>query len=235
MKLLWGTICWDWRIQWRQGLFVAALFVMMVWIVLFGLANDVIVRYLLPVMLYIDLSIFGFFFMAGLLYLEKSEGILASLAVTPLRGWHYLLAKLITLTTIGLVASLLIVIIIQPATVNWLALFCALILNSLFFTLASFILAVRYNAINEFMIPAIWLLSIAQLPFLDSFGIWHGWPLYLLPFQAALLLVRGAFEPLMLWQWLYALSYIACGIGVAFVWALRVFEPFVIRSMGEQG
>jgi fluoroquinolone transport system permease protein len=234
MSLLWSTMHWDWRLQWRQGLFTAALFVMVLWIVLFSQVNDVLAHYLLPVMLYIDLSIFGFFFMAGLLYLEKGEGVLAALVVTPLRAWHYLVAKVTTLTTTGLLVSLVVVALVHREAVNWPVLVGALLLNSLFFTLASFILAVRYDAINEFIIPAVWLLGLAQIPFFDSFGIWHGWPLYLLPFQAALLLVRGAFEPLAMWQWLYALVYLACCIGGAYLWALQLFDRFVVRGIGEQ-
>jgi fluoroquinolone transport system permease protein len=212
---------------------VAALFVMLIWIVLVSLVNTVIAHYLLPVMLYIDLSVFGFFFMAGLLYLEKGEGVLSGLAVTPLRAWHYLIAKLVTLTSIGVVASLIVAAVVHREAVNWFVLAGALILNSLFFTLASFVVAVRYHAINEFMIPAIWLLGVAQIPFFASFGIWDGWLLYLLPFQAALLLVRGAFEPLALWQWIYALVYMTCCIGFGFLWSLRLFERFIVRGVGE--
>jgi fluoroquinolone transport system permease protein len=232
MKLLWSSMGWDWQLQWRQGLFYAALFVAVLWIVIFSQVADWAVRYLLPVMLYMDLSIFGFFFMAGLLYLEKGEGVLAALVVTPLRSWHYLVAKLVTLTLIGLSISLGVVVVVQRGGVDWPVLVGALILNSLFFTLASFILAARYDGINEFLIPAIWLLGAAQIPFVDSFGIWSGWPLYLLPFQAALLLVRGAFEPLAAWQWIYAVSYLGLCIGIGFVWALRTFEQFVVRGGG---
>jgi fluoroquinolone transport system permease protein len=234
MSLLWSTMRWDWRLQWRQGLFLAALFVMLVWVGIFSQINDLVARYLLPVMLYIDLSIFGFFFMAGLLYLEKGEGVLAALVVTPLRSWHYLVAKLATLTLIGLAVSIVVVAVVHREGVNWPLLIAALTLNSLFFSLASFILAVRYDAINEFLIPAVWLLGVAQIPFLDSLGIWSGWPIYLLPFQAALLLVRGAFEPLAAWQWLYALTYIGLCIVVGYIWALHTFEWFVVRGAGEK-
>jgi fluoroquinolone transport system permease protein len=205
---------------------------MLVWVGLFLQLNELVTHYLLPLMLYFDFSIFGFFFMAGLLYLEKGEGVLAALVVTPLQGWHYLVAKLVTLTGIGLLVSLTVVAAVHRVGVNWPVLVGALILNSLFFTLASFILAARYDAINEFLIPATWLLGTAQIPFLDSFGIWSGWPIYLLPFQAALLLVRGAFEPLALWQWFYALTYLILCIGVGFVWALRTFQHFVVRGVG---
>ena len=232
MSRLWSTMRWDWQLQWRQGLFYAALFVMLAWIGLFLQLDDLITHYLLPVILYIDLSIFGFFFMAGLLYLEKGEGVLSALVVTPLQGWRYLVAKLVTLTGIGLLVSLSVVIVVHRAAVNWPLLVGALILNSLFFILASFILACRYDAINEFLIPAIWFLGAAQIPFLDSFGIWSGWLIYLLPFQAALLLVRGAFEPLAAWQWLYALTYLLAMIGAGFVWSLRAFQHFVVRGAG---
>jgi fluoroquinolone transport system permease protein len=222
---------WDVQLQWRQGLFFAALFVALMWIVLFSQVNIVVARYLLPAMLYIDLSIFGFFFMAGLLYLEKGEDVLSALVVSPLRSWQYLLAKLATLTALGLGVSL-VVVVVQRDPVQWPVLIGALILNSLLFILASFVLAARYDAINEFLIPSIWLLGAAQIPLVDSFGIWSGWPLYLLPFQASLLLVRGAFEPLAAWQWVYALAYVGVCIIAGYLWALRVFDRFVVRGRG---
>jgi fluoroquinolone transport system permease protein len=223
---------WDVQLQWRQGLFYAALFVALVWIVLLSQVNALIARYLLPAMLYIDLSIFGFFFMAGLLYLEKGEGVLTALVVSPLRSWQYLVAKLATLTALGLLVSLLVVAVIQRDPVRWPLLVGGLIVNSLLFTLASFVLAVRYDAINEFLIPAIGLLGAAQIPLLDGFGIWSGWPLYLLPFQASLLLVRSAFEPLAAWQWVYALAYVGVLIVTGYLWALRAFDRFVVRAPG---
>jgi len=233
MSVLWSTLRWDWRLQWRQGLFAAAGVVLVIWVVLFSQMNATLTRYLLPVMLYIDLSVFGFFFMAGLLYLEKGEGVLTALVVTPLQSWHYLVARLITLTGLGLAVSVLIVALVARGAVNWPILLGALTLNSLLFLLLSFNLAARYDAINEFLIPAVWLLGAAQLPFFDSFGIWQGWPLYLLPFQASLLLIRGAFEPLALWQWGYALGYVGLCIAAGYGWALRTFDRFVVRGVGE--
>jgi fluoroquinolone transport system permease protein len=232
MSRLWSTIRWDMQLEWRQGLFHAALLVALVWIILFSQVNALIARYLLPAMLYIDLSIFGFFFMAGLLYLEKGEGVLAALVVSPLRSWQYLAAKLATLSALGLLVSLVVVAVVRRDPVHWPVLIGGLTLNSLLFILASFVLAVRYDAINEFLIPAVWLLGAAHIPLLDSFGIWSGWPLYLLPFQASLLLVRGAFEPLAGWQWAYALAYVGVCIVLGFLWALRVFEQFVVRGKG---
>lgn len=233
MSQLWSTIRWDWRLQQRQGIFVAALVVLLICIGLFSQLDDVLAYYLVPVVLYIDLSVFGFFFMAGLLYLEKGEGVLSALAVTPLRSWHYLVAKVTTLTTISLLISLAVVALVYHQPVRWPVLCGGLVLNSIFFTLVSFVLAVRYDAINEFIIPSIGVLGLAQIPFFDSFGIWQGWPLYLLPFQAALLLVRGAFEPLATWQWIYALLYIGFCIGAGFLWSLHLFERFVVRGTGE--
>ncbi|RIK45075.1 MAG: hypothetical protein DCC55_00005, partial [Chloroflexi bacterium] len=75
-------------------------------------------------------------------------------------------------------------------------------------------------------------LAVAQAPFVGFYGVWQGWPLYLLPFQAAFLLVHGAFEPLALWQWVYAIGYTAVLTGVSWWWAERQFEQFVVRRAG---
>ena len=234
MSRLWSTVQWDWRLQWRQGIMVVAALLLLVWGALFSQVDSAFLPYLLPPVLYLDLSIFGFYFMAGLLYLEKADGVLAALVVTPMRRWHSLVAKIVTLSLLGLLMSILFVGVLHRESVNWAALLIGVLLNSVLFVLASFLLAVRYDAINEFLIPSICVLALAQVPFVDFYGLWSGWPLYLLPFQSSLLLIRGAFEPLAVWQWLYALGYVLLCIGVGFWWSLRVFEHFVVRSAGGE-
>lgn len=227
-----STLVWEWRLQWRHGIFYAAAFVVLVWGIFLRQLPADMVEYVLAPVLYIDLSIFGFYFMAGLLYLEKGEGVLQVLVITPLRGREYLAAKLVSLTVLGVLVSLCVTALVSEATVNWLWLAAAVAINSLFFILMGFALAVRYDAISEFFVPSMGFLALAQLPFFDFYGVWSGWPLYLVPFQAALLLVRGAFEPLAPWQWIYALTYVLGGIAVAYWWARRAFERFVVRSEG---
>lgn len=236
MSRLWSTAMWDWRLQWRQGIFLVAALILVVWGALFSQVDSELLPYLLPPALYLDLSIFGFYFMAGLLYLEKGEGVLAALVVTPMRSWHYLAAKIVTLALLGLVMSLLFAGVLQHNAVNWVVnwpiLATGVLMNGTLFVLASFLLAVRYDAINEFLLPSIAVLALAQVPLVDFYGLWSGWPLYLLPFQASLLLIRAAFEPLPAWQWVYALGYVTLSIGAGFWWSLRSFEHFVTRSAG---
>ena len=62
-------------------------------------------------MLFIDVSIFGFFFMGGMLYLEKDDGVLEALVATPLRTNDYLLTKIISLTLLSIVVSVAIMAI----------------------------------------------------------------------------------------------------------------------------
>ena len=53
-----------------------------------------------------DPAALGFFFLGGLMMLERSEGVRPALAVTPLRIADYLGAKALTLTLVALCASL---------------------------------------------------------------------------------------------------------------------------------
>jgi fluoroquinolone transport system permease protein len=232
MRRFWPALRWDWQLQWRHGLFYAAGFIVALWGLLLTQMPVVAINYVLAPVVYIDLSIFGFFFMAGLLYLEKGEGVLEALVITPLRSREYLAAKLVSLTVLGLLVSICATLLARGLAINWPVLLLAVTLNSLFFILMGFIIAVRYDAINEFFLPSIWLLGAAQAPFVDFYGVWTGWPLYFLPFQAAFLLVRGAFEPLTLWQWIYAVGYMVAVVAVSWWWAEREFERFVVRRAG---
>ena len=85
MSRLISTVRWDLRIQFRQGLYYAALFVIALWALVLSQLSETLVTLFLPYIIFFDLSVFGFYFMAGILFLEKGEGVLQALVVTPLR------------------------------------------------------------------------------------------------------------------------------------------------------
>jgi fluoroquinolone transport system permease protein len=228
-----ATLGWELRIQARQGIYYAALVVVAVWIaVLFALPTATRTL-LLPFALFMDVSIFGVFLMAGMLFLEKGDRVLQALVVTPMPRSNYLLTKLATLTLVGVVASLLLTLVVHGMHgVNWPMLFAGTALNGWLMTLFGFILAARYGSINEFLVPSIIFFMPSQLPLLDYFGIWQSWLIYLIPTQPAMLLIGGAFRGIETWQLLYALVYLTVACVLVSWWALRVFDRFVVEMPG---
>jgi fluoroquinolone transport system permease protein len=229
MSRLWSTVRWEIRGQFRQGIYYAALYVAVVWIVALWLLPPAATDWLLPFAIFMDLSVFGVYFMAALLFLEKGERVLEALVVTPLRRHEYLGAKLLSLTLLALLGTLAVVAIHAASVANWLWLLVGVLLNSWILVLIGFSLAVRFNSISDFLIPSMLLLFPTQLPLLGYFGVWESWLLYLIPTQPAMLLIEAAFRPLAMWQLLYAFLYGALA-GVVSSWvALRSFDEFIVR------
>jgi fluoroquinolone transport system permease protein len=101
-----------------------------------------------------------------------------------------------------------------------------------FYCLAGFVAISRYDSINEFLIPSIGYTLVFLPPFLHSFGLWPSPLLYIHPFMAPLLILKGAFQPLPDWQWLYALLYGSAWLGLAFWYCQRSFLRFVVAREG---
>jgi fluoroquinolone transport system permease protein len=232
MNRLSSTVRWDITVQFRQGLYYAAAFVIVLWSLLLRQLPQEGVEWFLPFGLYIDLSVFGFYFMAGILYLEKGEGVLEALVVTPMRRGEYLSAKLISLTLITLLVSVAVVLFVWGIQLNWLMLILAVVLNSWLLTLTGFIIAARYDSINEFLIPSIVFMLPTQLPLLAYFGIWDSWLIYLVPTMPAMIMLEAAFRPVESWQLIYSLLYLPTAAVAVTFWARRVYDQFVVRGEG---
>jgi fluoroquinolone transport system permease protein len=230
MSRLWSSLQWDVRAQLRQGIYYAAIYLVVVWVVGLALLPEAATEWLLPFAVFMDLSVFGVYFMAAILFLEKGDGVLEALVVTPLRRAEYLAAKLGSLILLAMLATAAVVAINYGLEVNWLWLMLGVLLNSWIMVLTGFALAVRYNNISEFLIPSIIFLAPTQVPLIDYFGVWQGWPIYLVPTQPAMLLIEAAFRPIAAWKVVYALVYGVVAGGVLTWVALRSFDRFVVRK-----
>jgi len=229
-----STLGWDLRIQFRQGFYYAAIFVIVLWVLVLTALPDGAVEVLLPFIIFFDLSIFGFYFMAGMLFLEKGEGVLHALVVTPLRTTEYLASKAFSLSLLAVLVSVTVVLIAYGPGINWLLFIPGVALNSWLLVLIGFMLATRYDAVNEFLIPSVVYMIPSQLPALWYFGIWEHWLLYLVPTMPSMLLLAGSFQPIEGWQIAYSFVYLIAACVAVTWWARRSFERFVVRSEGRR-
>lgn len=224
---------WEVMIQFRQNIFYAALFVMALWsAVLFQVPDAGIVPMLVSV-LFLDLAIFGFFFMAALYYLEKGDRVLEGLVVTPLRVLEYLAAKIATLTGLSVVVGAVVTGIVYGLALNWGWYLLAVVGMSVPISLLGFVLAARYNGINEFLVPSIFFLLFMQLPLLGYLGIWDNPLLYLVPSQPGMILLEAAFTRAPAWEIAYALLYLALLCFVGWRWAEQTFVRVIARQVGN--
>lgn len=224
MSRLLATIVWDMQLQFRYGFYYAGAVVAIIWIALFSMLPAMDLELLLPVFLFGNLAMTTFYFVAGLVLLEKGQHTLLGLVVTPLRRGEYLTAKIITLTWLALLESLLIVGVSYGLGLNWLWLLFGLLALAAIYILAGFIFVSRYDSINEYLMPSGLLTGLLSLPLLDYFELWPSLLFYLLPTQPPLLLLRAAFQPVATWQLGYAMLGSLLWIGVGYGWSKRVFQ-----------
>ncbi len=232
MRRLLATIRCDIRLQFRNGFYYVAAFVLIGWAGLFSQLPAVAWGRFLPALLLGNLIAATFYFIAGLVLLEKGEGTLEVQVITPLTTWEYLASKVITLAALSLIESVIIVCLAQGLDFGVFPLVMGIVVASAIYVLVGFVAVARYDSINEYLFPSMIYSTILVLPLLHYFGLWEHWLFYLHPLQAPLILMKAAFEPVADWQMVYGLACSAVWLVPIFLWSKRSFLSFIVIKTG---
>jgi fluoroquinolone transport system permease protein len=234
LRRLFSTMQWDMRLQFRNGFYFISAFMVAVLVILFWQLPDFEMGWLMPGLLLGNLIINTFYFIGGLVLLEKDEGSLEAQVVTPLRTWEYLSAKVGSLIVLSLLENTALVALIYGLNFKIVPLVLGIAITSALYALVGFIAVARYTSINEYLFPSMLYVMPLGLPLLDYFGLVEaGWLVYLHPIQAPLLILQAAFLPVAAWQWVYALGYSALWMGVFYFLGKRVFYRYIIGREGK--
>lgn len=217
MTLVAVTLKREWTVQWRNGFFAAALFVAIIYSVLLRVLSDWWQAEWLPFLLFSNLLIGTFYFTAGLVLLEKDEGVANALRVTPIPKALLVLARVLSLTAIALGENLLwLVLGGQGAAIEgtWLV---ALAASAAWLCLLGGRLVQGYGGINDFLMPSFVMTLVICAPMVTLLGLgesvfWWLHPTY--PFVRLFGPVDGGW----LLAWAIALGWLA----LAGWWASRV-------------
>jgi fluoroquinolone transport system permease protein len=232
MKRLSATIQNEFKLQFRNGFYYASAFVAVLLVIGLLQIPAESRTWILPVLILQNLMINTFYFIGGLVLLEKSQGTLEAQVVTPLRTGEYLAAKVVTLGVLSLVESTVIVVLSHGTGFDFVSMTAGILSMAAFLTLFGFIVVARYDSINEYLLPSVLYLFVFSVPILDYFGIFQSWLFYLHPMQAPLLLMKSAFLPVAPWQLLYAVLYAGLWVGLIYLWSKRSFHRFIVRKEG---
>lgn len=235
MSRLIATFRCDVRLQFRNGFYYVSAFVAAVFVVGLRQLPDVDWARWWPPIVLENLLINAFYFMAGMVLLEKGEGTLEAQIVTPLRSGEYLASKVLSLGLLSLLETFAIVALVSGFDFDGLSLAASVLLLAALFALYGFFVVVRYDSISEFLLPStIWTMGLS-LPLLYHFDLWRSWLMFVHPLQAPLVLMRSAFEAVPAWHVLYGLLYSLLWIGVAYRFTEGAFHRFVITREGVRG
>jgi fluoroquinolone transport system permease protein len=223
----------DFRLQRRYGFWYATAFVVVLWVGVLQLVPDALLGPAMPYLLMADLE-FMMFFIAGALFFEKGERTVFALLTTPLRFRHYLTAKLLTMSALALVTSVVVVLVDYGPGVDLLPFLTGVLLMALLMLLAGFVTAPLFPSISEWILPSTLVLAVANVPLVGYSGLYAHPAFALVPTDGPLKLLGAAFDQVALtgWQWLFAVGYPALWIVGMCLLAKRVFHSHVVTSEG---
>lgn len=223
---------WDMVFQLRYGLYLATAVSTLVVLIIVKQLPASVLDLALPFVMFSDLALVGFYFIAALVLFEKAEGTLLALVVSPLRFGEYLASKLTTLTALAVVISLLVTLVCYGVGFNWLLLIVAVSLLSCLGLLVGLIAVAPHDTVSAFVLPAQVYSLVMAVPLVAFLGFFEHPVFYLWPTWASLLLLRSAFVPIAAWQVGYGIVYQALWIGLLAWVAHRRFDRYVVGRQG---
>lgn len=152
MRLI-NLIYGDCRFQFKYGFyFVYVIFTIMYISLMFFLPLEWREK-AAAVLIFSDPSAMGLFFMGAIVLLEKSESVLNTIAVSPVRAGEYIISKVVSLGIISVIAGAS--ISLAADTDNMLIVIMGVFVGSALFTLIGLIVAANINSLNQFVTSAV--------------------------------------------------------------------------------
>lgn len=184
--------------QFKQGFYLIYAVLTLLYIILLTFLGENAKRVVLPILIYIDPAVLGMFFIGGIVLLEKEQGILSLLYITPLRVTEYIVSKLLTLSIISLLSGIVITLVTFHGKVLFFQLIVGILLSSVLFTLIGFIIATRSKTVNDYFVKVIPWMTIFIIPCLslipnNFIPEYVHYILNLMPSVATLKIVLGSF------------------------------------------
>lgn len=222
----------DIRLQRRYGFYYAAAFITLVWIVVLRSLPQSIIEQALAFIIFTDLGVVGFYFVAGQIIFEKGERTIYAIITTPLRFSEYLFGKIVSLSLLALVISFVVLGVTYGFSMNILLFLLGVVLMSVMVLLVGVIGVAPYSSISTFILPSQLYFLVMNVPLLSFFGIFNSPLLYLIPTQGSVILLKGAFIPIENWQLVYAVLYQLLWIVFLKYWAEKRFQNYIVAQRG---
>jgi len=227
MRLLSATWA-DIRFQVTHGFYMVYVIITIMYLIILSFLPENIFSAALPLVVFSDPSVLGLFFIGGIILLEKGQGVLMVLVVSPLRSQEYILAKVISLTLISVLAAMAITYFSHYPNVNWWLLIISTILTSSIFTLLGIMINAGCNTVNQYMLKTIPYMLLFILPCFSLIGFPYSWLFTVVPSVAALKLVLGAYHGIA-WHEATGLTVYLAGICYLLLrQTIRVFENKIV-------
>ncbi|WP_422658829.1 ABC transporter permease [Paenibacillus sp. EC2-1] len=223
---------YDVKLQFRHGFYYAYLIISTIYIMVLHALPQEFRQTADIILTFSDPGVLGFFFVGGLVLLEKGQNIHDNLFVTPYKPEEYILSKTLSLTALSILTCSVIHLSTFGFHTNLFLYLLGVAMTSFFFTLIGMGLSARCKTINQFFIKSMLYTSILILPLLETIGLWNSPLFYILPAKGSLLLIRSAFTNLSLGELTYAVISLAVWCVVAYFWTRNSIRRYIILKIG---
>lgn len=230
MTRLMATLKLDMTVQWRNRLYAIGIGLSLLLALALSqfVAHEALTQ-TIPLLFLFAVSGTTMLYVAGLVIFEKDERTLEAVIVTPVRISEYITSKVITLTFLALIESLVVLVLTYGiGTYNILPMLVGIILMGIMLTLGGFVMIVRYNSITDFLVPVVAVNLALQLPALYFTGVSDSILWLILPTSAPTMLMWSTWHPIETWQLIYGVVYSLVIIAVLYRWALIAFNKHII-------
>ena len=231
---------WNVMLQFRHGFYLAYLIVSIMFIAAIYAIPDPVKSFLLPMIIFTDPAVLGFFFIGGIVLLERQDNSLQSLFVTPMDATAYILSKVFSLTFLCLTACFFIGIpsvFMSPAiSFSPLIYFFTVLITSACFVLIGLLVVARIPTLTKYMFYSIVILLPIFVPLLDFFGLVKTPLFYLIPTHGSIRLMTESFHAGSVPAWEIALSFGSLTVWTValFFWAKSWLNRYVLFKTGGE-
>lgn len=173
MRLL-NVIKGDIKFQFKYGFYFIYVVLSIVYIFLLLAIPESFKDKTSVILIFSDPAAMGMFFMGAIILLEKSEQVLNSVAISPVKPEEYIIAKIISIGFISTLAGF--IIAIAAGRQNLIIVVIGIFLSSAFFTMLGIIVGTMVVSLNQFFVVTTPFEIICFLPaMLVLFGENHSY------------------------------------------------------------
>jgi len=210
----------DFQLQWRYRITVAYAVVVSLYTAAIVYAGDAFPNWLVALIIYSDPAVLGFFFLGGLMMLEKAESVRTALALSPMTTTQYLGAKTISLTVLAVIAVLILALAAHLPVKNLAPALFVIVCVSVMFTSVGAIAALRFKTVSGYMIGSAPIVTPLILP--AALLLFEPLPLlaFAVPPIAQVKLLTSLFEQSAVPNQVLIVCYASCILSAVFCFAL---------------
>jgi fluoroquinolone transport system permease protein len=221
------------QFQFRHGFYLVYLVISMSYVAILRIMPDQIAQKAFILLIFSDVSILGLFFIGAIVFLERDQGIMQTLFVTPLSISEYIFGQALSLTILSLLMGFLIAFLRFGHSFNLIPVIAAIISASILSTLTGIAIAVKQRRVTSYFVIATVITLPFFLPVFNYLQITTMPLLQCMPTTSILNLLESAFTTFSTTTYITAGSVlVAWGIFIAF-WTMQRFDRYIIRKVGE--